>query len=160
MATDELFNRVKLLNLKDPVVAERVIALQHDSYLVEAERMGVQDLPPMHETVEGLQASRETFWGSFDGQELVGVLSTSEDGAVTEIGRLAVAPTHFRRGIASRLLAHALMMAGPDATCLVSTGRANAPAIALYKKFGFVEGATREVAPGVALLSLTRPPGA
>ncbi|MNS21769.1 Acetyltransferase (GNAT) family protein [compost metagenome] len=160
MATDELFNRVKLLNLKDPAVCERVLALQYDSYLVEAELMGVQDLRPMHETVEMLQASRETFWGSFDGPELVGVLSTSEDGDVTEIGRLAVAPSHFRRGIASRLLAHALMMAGPDATCIVSTGRANAPAIALYKKFGFREGATREVGPGIALLSLKRPPGA
>lgn len=159
MAPDELFNRIKLLNLKDRGLAERLLALQYDSYLVEAELMGLRELPPMHETVEMLQSSRETFWGSFDGPELVGVLSSTEDGDQTEICRLVVAPTHFRRGIASRLLEHTLGMAGPDATIQVSTGRANAPAIALYKKYGFVEGAAREVEPGVEVLALTRPPG-
>ncbi|MFN3432380.1 MAG: GNAT family N-acetyltransferase [Candidatus Sericytochromatia bacterium] len=160
MTTDERFNRVKLLNLKDRGLAERVLSLQYESYLVEAELMGLQDLPPMRETPELLRSSGETFWGSFDGPELVGVLSTTEQGAVTEICRLAVAPSHFRRGIASRLLAHALGMAGPDATCLVSTGLANGPAIALYMKYGFLESARREVEPGVWLISLTRPPGA
>jgi ribosomal protein S18 acetylase RimI-like enzyme len=68
-----------------------------------------------------------------------------------------VAPSHFRRGIASRLLEHALAMAGPDATFHVSTGRANAPAIMLYKKYGFLEGGLREVEPGIEMLKLTRP---
>lgn len=156
MAIDELFNRVKLLSLKDRQLAERVIALQFDAYLVEAELMGLKDLPPMHETVESLRLSRETFWGSFDGAELVGVLSATEKGDVTEICRLMVAPTHFRRGIATRLLAHALAMAGPDATCHVSTGRANAPAIALYKQHGFEETSVREVEGGVEMIMLTR----
>lgn len=157
MRSDELFNRVKLLNLKDRRLVERLIALQYDAYMVEAELMGLKDLPPMYENAESLQSSHETFWGSFDGAELVGVLSATEQGDVTEICRLMVAPSHFRRGIASRLLEHALAMAGPDATFHVSTGRANAPAIMLYKKYGFVEGGLREVEPGIEMLKLTRP---
>jgi ribosomal protein S18 acetylase RimI-like enzyme len=157
MRSDELFNRVKLLNLKDRRLVERLIALEYDAYMVEAELMGLKDLPPMHETAASLQASRETFWGSFDGPELVGVLSATENGDQTEICRLMVAPSHFRRGIASRLLEHALAMAGPDATFHVSTGRANTPAILLYKKYGFLEDGVREVEPGIEMLKLTRP---
>ena len=150
--------RVKLLQLKDPAMADGVLSIQRSAYRVEAELLGVTDLPPMAETREDLLRSRETFWGCYESGTLVGVLSTEERGDLTEIGRLAVSPSHFRRGVATKLIAHALAMAGPDATVRVSTGAANAPALALYERFGFRPTGSREVLPGVHLTTLMRPP--
>jgi ribosomal protein S18 acetylase RimI-like enzyme len=69
-----------------------------------------------------------------------------------DICRLVVHPRAHRRGIASKLLD-----ALPDGPQTVSTGSKNEPALALYRKRGFVEVGEREVAPGVSLTDLSRP---
>jgi ribosomal protein S18 acetylase RimI-like enzyme len=147
--------RVKLLRLEDAAVAREVLALQLTSYQVEAELLGVDALPPQLETPADLRRSPETFWGCYEGPTLVGVLSLEEVGDATEIGRLAVSPTHFRRGIATKLLHHAEAITGPGVVMRVSTGAANAPAIALYERHGFRASGHREV-DGVHLVEMTR----
>ena len=52
------------------------------------------------------------------------------------IARLFVAPACFRRGVGSALVAHALAQAG-GRRVRVGTGARNAPALALYARFGF-----------------------
>jgi ribosomal protein S18 acetylase RimI-like enzyme len=83
------------------------------------------------------------------------VLSLEEDGDETEIGRLAVAPSHFRRGIATKLLLHAEAITGPGVVMRVSTGEANAPAIALYERHGFRACGDRHV-DGIRLVVMKR----
>ena len=52
------------------------------------------------------------------------------------IARLFVAPACFRRGVGSALVAQALAQAG-GRRVRVGTGARNAPALALYERFGF-----------------------
>ena len=68
---------------------------------------------------------------------LAGGVGLKDDGDVLEIARLFVAPEWFRRGIGSALVQRAIDAAGGRAM-VVGTGWTNAPALALYERFGFV----------------------
>ncbi|MET9406196.1 GNAT family N-acetyltransferase [Streptomyces sp. NPDC002935] len=68
---------------------------------------------------------------------------------VLEIDRVCVDPAWFRRGLASRLLAHLLTDLVPSGRVLVSTGADNLPAVALYERLGFSRSGTIEPAPGL-----------
>jgi ribosomal protein S18 acetylase RimI-like enzyme len=52
------------------------------------------------------------------------------------IARLFVAPARFRRGVGTALVEHALGQAR-GRRVVVGTGARNAPALALYERFGF-----------------------
>ena len=89
-----------------------MLAVQHAAYAIEAELIGYPDLPPLHETLEGLQASEEEMWLCAKGDELVGVVGLEHGEDEMVIARLFVAPACFRRGVGSALVAHALARAG------------------------------------------------
>jgi ribosomal protein S18 acetylase RimI-like enzyme len=113
-----------------------VLAIQHAAYAIEAKLIGYPDLPPLHETLAGLQATAEELWLCSEGDELVGVVGLEHGEAETVIARLFVAPAFFRRGVGAALVAHALEQAG-GRQVRVGTGVRNAPALALYERFGF-----------------------
>ena len=77
-----------------------------------------------------------------------------DDGTV-DICRLVVAPRAFRGGVASALL-DALDRRFPGRAMIVSTGSANEPAIALYRRRGFRPVRDREAAPGLRVTELAR----
>ena len=145
----------------DPAKAERLLLVQRAAYAAEAELMGFDGIPPLHETLEELASSEHQQWlGRFDGATLVGGLAWEDDGAAgVTLSRLAVAPSAWRRGHGSALLdVFDERTAGRPAH--VSTGSANAPALALYRRRGFADVGEEEVAPGVRLTRLLRPAGA
>lgn len=110
------------------------------AYAQEAALLGVASLPPLKLTVEQLQSSDERFHAAYLSSTLVGAVGVIDkpDASMTVINSLVVHPAHQRMGIATRLLLHAL--ASSDATSIrVSTGAGNQPALALYRKHGFVE---------------------
>jgi ribosomal protein S18 acetylase RimI-like enzyme len=76
------------------------------------------------------------------------------DGTV-DIHRLVVSPRAFRRGLATALL-DGLDELYPGRRILVSTGRANLPAVTLYLGRGFVIAREREVIPGLWVTELER----
>lgn len=118
--------------------AEQLWSLQHASYRVEAQRIGVTDLPPLLETIGEIQESELTYWGCQDREgDLAGAVSVERDGEVFTIARLMVHPDRFREGIGTRLIA-ALFDEYPEARCWEVTAEArNLPAISLYEKSGF-----------------------
>jgi ribosomal protein S18 acetylase RimI-like enzyme len=73
------------------------------------------------------------------------------------IARLMVAPATQRRGLGRAAVALALARAGGRAV-VVSTGAANAPALALYEAAGFVRVGERTVPGGVRVVDLRRGP--
>lgn len=144
----------------EPAKAERLLAVQRGAYAAEAELMGFEGIPPLHETLAELLEAGDQLWlGRFDGPTLVGGLAWEEDGdAGVVLSRLAVAPAAHRRGHATALLdAFDAEVAGRAVS--VSTGAANAPARALYERRGFTPVGEEEISPGVALVRLLRPAG-
>jgi len=113
-----------------------VLAVQRAAYAVEAELIGYPDLPPLHETLEALQATAEELWLCQEDDAVVGVVGLEHGAEEMVIARLFVAPASFRRGIGSALVARALSLAR-GRRVRVGTGARNAPALALYERFGF-----------------------
>ncbi|MCW3010209.1 MAG: Histone acetyltransferase [Solirubrobacterales bacterium] len=143
----------------DPAKAERLLLVQRAAYAAEAELMGFEGIPPLHETLEELLGAEHQEWlGRFDGPTLVGALAWEDDGdAGAIINRLVVAPTAWRRGHARALMeAFDARVAGRPVT--VSTGSANAPALAFYARSGFRVLGEEEIAPGVGMTRLLRAP--
>jgi ribosomal protein S18 acetylase RimI-like enzyme len=117
--------------------ALKVLQLQYQSYRIEAEMIGFDELPPLMETLADLQQSRETFYGYYEQNELYGVISYKHHQGIADIHRLMVHPDHFRKGIAKKLLNNLEMIEKGVESLVVSTGSDNTPAIDLYKKSGF-----------------------
>lgn len=140
------------INVFDFEVASRVIAIQRDSYRVEADLIGFDGIPPLHETADVLANLDPQWLGSWEDGLLVGIMAWSVQDGHCEIDRLAVHPTSFRRGhgraLVSSLLHHRLVT--------VSTGTMNIPARRLYESLGFVPINEREIAPGVTSTGFRR----
>jgi ribosomal protein S18 acetylase RimI-like enzyme len=142
----------------EPVVAE-LVALQHESYAVEAALIGSDAIPPLQDTPITLVAAGLTWFGLRDGAGLLGAVAVGDGPGGTEVDRLVVAPRAFRRGVGSALVRYVLGRAGGRAVT-VSTGRANAPARALYTRLGFAVTGESEVEPGLWVVHMASgPPG-
>ncbi|MFI6827448.1 GNAT family N-acetyltransferase [Kribbella sp. NPDC050241] len=144
------------LDLSDRALAERLLAIQHAAYAIEAELIGFDGIPPLQEDLAGLMSSTEHWLGRFDGDVLVGAVAYEfPDDDTVEISRLIVDPAYARRGHGHALLDH-LDQQEPRPASLVSTGSANTPAVNLYKSRGYHEIARIEVAPGVEVTQFER----
>lgn len=116
---------------------------------MEAELVGSDAIPPLHETLAELQACGETFLGTLVEDELAGAISWRLEDGVVDIHRLIVDSRHSRQGI-GRALVRAAIAAEPEAVCaIVQTGAENAPACALYLREGFEHVDDIEVAGGL-----------
>ncbi len=80
--------------------------------------------------------------GSRMGQ-LLGYLICSRYADAWHLMNIAVDPPRRRRGIAVSLLQGLIETAGPDASYTLEVRPSNAPAIALYERFGFYSAGTR-----------------
>ena len=141
----------------DDDLARDILALQRAAYAVEATLIGSDGIPALTETLEQLRDAGETWLGTFDGDGLTGAVAWQvlADGTV-DICRLVVAPRAFRGGVATALLDE-LDRRYPSQPMLVSTGSANEPALALYRRRGFHPVRQREAAPGLIVTELARP---
>ena len=74
---------------------------------------------------------------------LLGYLICSRYDEVWHLMNIAIDPVARRRGLGSRLLNEMLERAGPDAPYTLEVRLSNAPAIALYERYGFRSAGTR-----------------
>jgi ribosomal protein S18 acetylase RimI-like enzyme len=147
---------VVAIDPRDRAVAAALVDLQRAAYRVEADLIGFDGIPPLHETVDDVVALDLRVLAVHDGPRLVGALGYTRDGPLVDIDRVAVHPSHFRRGIASRLVA-ALHAREHDADrFVVSTGDGNEPAIALYERHGYVRTERVRLPEGVTVVRLAR----
>ncbi|MFD3405327.1 GNAT family N-acetyltransferase [Kribbella sp. NPDC058693] len=144
------------LDLTDRALAERLLAIQHAAYAVEAGLIGFDGIPPLQEDLTNLMQSTEHWLGRYDGSTLVGAVAYEfPDDDTVEISRLIVDPAHARRGHGKALLDE-LDRLEPRPVSLVSTGSANTPAVNLYKFRGYTETGRLEVAPGIYITQFSR----
>jgi ribosomal-protein-alanine N-acetyltransferase len=78
-----------------------------------------------------------------DADELLGYLICARYDTVWHLMNIAVDPALRRRGIAWTLLQQMIHRAGPDAEYTLEVRTSNAPAIALYERYGFRSAGTR-----------------
>jgi ribosomal protein S18 acetylase RimI-like enzyme len=135
------------INLENSRLTERLYELQRAAYLVEANLIGFEDIPPLKESFEEFLNCGETFLGYFEREELAGAISYTIDGQELTICRMVVDPKHFRKGIAQKLLKAVEDAYNEISTFKVSTGKDNYPARNLYQKNGFELAEDVEVAP-------------
>ncbi|MCZ8523476.1 MULTISPECIES: GNAT family N-acetyltransferase [Paenibacillus] len=128
-----------------------LLELQQTAYRLEAELMGMQEVPPLLDSPATLKDSEECFFGYYEGERLVGAGACKQSRKELLICRMMVHPDCFRQGIASRLLQHMETFAPPGMRIRVATGTKNEPAVRLYEKHGYVPGQVHLVAPGVSL---------
>lgn len=152
--------RPERLDLSDEDILRQLWELQRAAYAVEAELIGFDGIPPLHESLDELRdradPGGERFLGVLDTGGLAGAVSwTVDDDGTLDICRLVVHPRAHRSGIATALL-DALDALEPAERVTVSTGTANTPALTLYRGRGFVPTGTREIAPGVTVTLLAR----
>jgi ribosomal protein S18 acetylase RimI-like enzyme len=141
------------LDLSDDDTLRGLWELQRAAYAVEAELIGFDGIPPLHESLEDLRACGESFLGT---EGLTGAVSWVRlDDGTLDICRLVVHPRAHRTGVASALL-DALDDLEPADRAVVSTGTANLPALSLYRRRGFVPTGVRDLAPGVTMTLLAR----
>lgn len=96
--------------------------------------------------LSGLQRADIAFFTAWDGEALLGCGALRAlSPHVGEIKSMRTAPGHLRRGVAAALLAHMLAIARARGYGRVSletgSGPAFEPALALYRRAGFVPGA-------------------
>ncbi|MFF4455277.1 GNAT family N-acetyltransferase [Streptomyces goshikiensis] len=150
---------VRPLDLTDDRAAEAVHRIGLAAYAVEAELIGFDGIPALGESLAELRARPLRWLGAVGaGGALAGFLAWEEaaPGEPVHLDRLCVDPARFRRGIASLLLRHALTELFAGRVVEVTTGAANAPAVTLYERHGFVRGADFSPAPGLTMASFHR----
>ncbi len=145
---------MRIVLASDIEVARRVLEIQQASYRAEADLVGYDDIPVLHETLDELRSRPLVFLGVSSNHVLAGLLGYRRDGDVVNIDRLAIDPVFFRRGLATKLLRELLVRERDARRFTVSTGFGNAPGLALYARFGFTIVGTDEPAPGVQTVQL------
>jgi putative acetyltransferase len=95
--------------------------------------------------LSGLKAPDITVWSVWGGNEVVGIGALKELGnGSAEVKSMRTHPDHLRRGVAALLLDHIAAEAKARGLTRLSletgSGPAFEPALALYRKYGFVNG--------------------
>lgn len=106
-----LFKAAKQDELKGAVDADQIVGLEDDKVLLKSFR-------------------ESNIFVAANGHEIIGCVGNNED----LISFLFVDPRHYRKGIASALLKFILSRCKNP---WLLTAKTNAPAISLYKSFGF-----------------------
>jgi ribosomal protein S18 acetylase RimI-like enzyme len=152
------------LDLDDTTIVLRVLQLQLLAYQTEARLAGFREPPLLPDGILSIRQSGEVFSGMFDvtgkresSRELIGAISTANRGHATEICRLMVHPEFMRQGIAGALLKNLLTACSASPLFTVTVNARNAPAIALYEKFGFKPVNRKELGPGLLFLEMQLP---
>ncbi|MEU3064383.1 GNAT family N-acetyltransferase [Streptomyces subrutilus] len=154
---------VRPLDLADAATAAAVHRIGRAAYGVEAELIGFDGIPALRESLAELRARPLHWLGAMSAEgALAGFLAWAREpdgpvrGGPVRVDRLCVDPARFRRGVASLLLEHALAGVFADRPVVVATGAANAPALRLYERLGFVRGADFSPVPGLRMASFSR----
>lgn len=142
---------VRAVDVRDRGFAAELLPLQRRSYGIEAELIGSDAIPPLHESLAQLMACGEQFLGAFNDERLVGAISYRVDADTLDIHRLVVDPDAFRRGIGRALVRAVQALEHAPTRVVVQTGAANEPAKTLYLRDGFTELDGFEPIPGLAI---------
>jgi GNAT superfamily N-acetyltransferase len=140
------------LDLTDPVLAAQVLALQRAAYRVEADMIGFEGIPPLHESLADLVAAPLTWLGIKSDGRVVAAIAFTQDGRGVDVDRLVVDPDAVRGGLGSALVG----ALDSEATITVSTGTKNLAAHRFYEAQGFKSIGESSPVPGLRVTHFER----
>ncbi|WP_448547479.1 GNAT family N-acetyltransferase [Thalassotalea fusca] len=129
---------INQLDNSEAKTAQQIFDVFQGSYRVEAVLLGVENFPPLARSAADIQCATSQFYGYFEHGELAAVAEITLSDQCVEIDSFTVSPSHFRKGIANKLLTD-ILKKHESLDAVVETAVANTPAIKLYEKHGFVE---------------------
>lgn len=154
---------ITILSHREKHIANEIHAVFQASYKIEAQLIGVVDFPPLSRSAMDISKSSTKFLGYCEETKLAAVLEfellesdvLESDVLVNvlDIHSLTVAPDHFRKGIANKLISYVLTTYDFD-RAIVETAAANKPAIRLYEKQDFIAFKTWTPAHGIEKIAL------
>jgi ribosomal protein S18 acetylase RimI-like enzyme len=145
---------IKEASPADYSVAVQIHTVAQAAYTLEAERIGCAEFPPLRESVDELRQSSDSFLVFEQSGRIIGSLSFDRSTDPVAITRLVVSPAHLRQGIATALLSHLERRLPPGVRLSVSTAHANAPAVLLYQRLGYIPASVSTTSEGIPLLHL------
>lgn len=128
---------IKKLDLTNFDICEKIIRIQQLSYQIEANIIEYQDIPRLKDTRESIQLADEIFFGFFNENQLVGIISFKIIDLMIDIHRLAVHPDYFKHQVATQLIGYVENLYPMIHSIEVNTGKYNIPAVNLYLKLGY-----------------------
>jgi len=146
----------KKIDLNDEGAVTQILTLQKLAYAKEAEIIGYTNIPPLFDTKRTIRQSNERFTGLYLGNQLVGMIATTQSNRVIEICRLVVHPQHTSRKHATRLLTYIENAQPCPKRIVVSTAEKNLPALALYSKCGYKQIGSSVTGDGLTLVKLEK----
>ena len=147
---------IRQADIREFNTANQIHGLQQAAYRLESQLIDYPHLPPLHETVEDLQHSAEQFVVFEEAGQILGAVSYEQADDKLDICRLVVSPSHFRRGIAARLLEAVEFMEPAIRQVTVSTAEKNIPAVTLYQKQGYQVTQRTVLDDGLVLVQLQK----
>ncbi|WP_248928271.1 GNAT family N-acetyltransferase [Paenibacillus hamazuiensis] len=151
---------IRPIDVSDHTAVLELLTLQIKSYEVEAKLIGFCEIPPLTDSIQTIQKSKETFIGCYEDGALIGAAAYDVSAEQAAITRMMVHPEHFRRGVATGLLEEIERRIPPGMPIEVSTGTRNVPAMELYMKHGYVPEGEVLIARGITVTMLTKERGA
>jgi len=130
------------------IIAEGALGESDVAALLREHLQGMADHSPPESIhaldIDALMAPDITFWTMRDGRELLGCIALKQlDDKHGEIKSMRTASAHLRKGVAAVLLEHLIAEARRRSYERLSLETGSGPgfeaALALYRKFGFVE---------------------
>jgi ribosomal protein S18 acetylase RimI-like enzyme len=146
---------IEKLNNKELKIAKNIYSVFQSSYKVEAKLLNAKNFPPLKRSVENFLKSNSIFFGFYNDIALTGIIELIKYENYTHIRSLVVDPSHFRKGIASKLMKHTFTLVESN-LIVVETGVKNKPAIKLYEQFGFKETKQWDTDHGVRKVKLEK----
>jgi len=127
--------------------AQEILDLQKLAYTMEAERYNDYSLPPLIQTLAGIQddfAKMIVLKAEVDGK-IVGSVRAYAEGGTCYIGRLIVHPDHMGQGIGTKLM-HSIEVEFKNVQRFeLFTGQLTAGALHIYSKMGYQEFKRKEM---------------
>lgn len=138
--------------------AAQLADIVREAFQTEAAVYG--DIPPLHETAADIEATFDAgdvaLVAELDGRPVGTVRGETDRSGSLIVRRLAVLPEARGLGIGRALLV-ALEAAYPNVTWFeLFTGDLNGAALGLYESLGYLRTGSREVAPGLELVTLEK----
>ncbi len=127
--------------------AQQILELQKLAYQMEAERYNDDTLPPLTQTLAGIQDdfARMTVLKAVIDETIIGSVRAYADHGTCYVGRLIVHPHFMGRGIGTRLMREIEAAFSDVERFELFTGHRTAGALHIYAKLGYREFKRKEM---------------